>query len=158
MDPVPSLEILCCLQLWILPSVVEFIFLYVVRTMKCPWGQDCGYSEDKGGSALLNPKAFQHIRLIGRILWSWARSKSFCECPGTIAVLCLEGASFNPSPRMVKPLRNRVILAIIHHPVPRGLVLTGQKRNEKVEFRKSITLLRIQFFSRGENIRGQMGP
>lgn len=43
--------------LWILPPVAELIFLYVVRTMKRAWGQDCGYSEDIGGSALLNPKA-----------------------------------------------------------------------------------------------------
>lgn len=134
-DPVPSLEILCCLQLWILPPVVEFVFLYVVRTMKCPWGQDCGYSEDKSGSALLSPKAFQCIRFIARMLWSWARSKSFYACPGTIVVLCLEGASYNFSPRMVMPLENTVTLAITHQPVPHGCVLTGQKRNEKVEFR-----------------------
>lgn len=91
MDSVPSLEILCCLQLWILPPVVEFIFLYVIRTMKQRWGQDCGYSEDNGGSALLNPKALQHIRFIERMLWSWGSSKTFRGCPSTVAVLCSEG-------------------------------------------------------------------
>lgn len=124
MDSIPALGILCCSQLWILPPVVEFISLYVMRTMKQRWGQDCGYSEDNSGYALLNPKALQHIRFIERMLWSWASSKSFCECPGTIVVLCLEGTSY----KMVKPLRNRVSLEIAHQPVLHGLVLTGQKK------------------------------
>lgn len=45
----------CCLQLWILPPVVELIFLYAMRTMKCSWGKMWGFSEDNGASALPNP-------------------------------------------------------------------------------------------------------
>lgn len=80
----------CCLQPWILPPAVKFIFLYAMRTMKCPWGKICGSSEDSGASALPNPRPFQHARFIARMLWCWPRSKRFCECPGTIVVLCLE--------------------------------------------------------------------
>lgn len=77
------------------------------------------------------------------------------KCPDTTARVCLKASCHNFSPGTLKLLRNRVTLVLSPQPVPHGLLLTGQKRNLKVEFKESITFVRTHLFSRGKKSRGK---